>query len=197
MDCRDFFNQAADGWDDLLTQDRVSRLKQIVNGLGINRGSAVLDVGSGNGVLLPILQQAMSGEGSIVTIDISEKMLQKARAKGSDHIVNHLQADACALPLITATFDFVICYSSFPHFNDKPAALRELYRVLKKGGLIAISHTASREEINELHRNIGGVVKDHIIPQEKDLRQMLQQAGFVAVEIRDRRDSYLATARKP
>lgn len=196
MNCRDFFNQAADGWDELITQDSVSRLKQIISGLGINKGSTVLDVGSGTGILLPLLQQIMKREGRITAIDISEKMLHKAMTKRFDHIVDHIQADVHALPLTKEIFDFAICYSCFPHFEDKAAALKELAQVLKKRGLIAIVHTASREEINEFHYNAGSVVRDHTIPEGKDLHQMLQQAGFVQIEIRDSHDSYLTTARK-
>ncbi len=196
MDSRDYFDLIANDWDTLTNKEDVVRLNKIVDILAIHEGSKILDIGSGTGVLIPILLQIIKDTGRLFAIDSSRNMLQKAVRKNWGHAATFIQADVHALPLTKDLFDFAICYSSFPHFNDKPAALSEIARVLKKGGTLVIYHTTSMKEVNSLHQKIGGPIKNHTIPEKKDFRQMLQYAGFAKIDIHDNPDSYLLTAQK-
>jgi len=90
----------------------------------------------------------------------------------------------------------VVCYSSFPHFQDKPKALSEIRRVLKEGGRLVICHTSSRAVINEIHRNIPAVEHD-IIPESDEMQAMLLEAGFGDIQIDDAADNYYVGAIKP
>ncbi len=92
------------------------------------------------------------------------------------------------------SFDAATCYSTFPHFHDKPKALKNLKQLLKTDGILYICHTASKETINEIHRNIPDF-QDHTIPDNTAMRQLLVNAGFTDISIKDERDSYLVTAR--
>ena len=96
-------------------------------------------------------------------------------------------------PLIT--FDAVVCYSSFPHFQDKPKALNVINRALERGGELFICHTSSRNTINGIHRQIPEVEKD-LIPEEDEMRQLLLTTGFSEISIWDGDDRYLASAKK-
>jgi demethylmenaquinone methyltransferase/2-methoxy-6-polyprenyl-1,4-benzoquinol methylase len=86
-----------------------------------------------------------------------------------------------------------VCYSTFPHFHDKPRALRNLSNLLKVGGTIYICHTASKEAINQIHHNITGF-QDHLLPENKETRQLLADAGFTDISIEDKEEYYLVSA---
>ena len=194
MNHREFFDQAAVEWDALEVEETQTRLREIVTGFGIEPGSAVLDVGSGTGVLLPLLLEATDGEGQIVALDFSGEMLSRAQAKG--HPVAYVQGDAQRLPFPAETFDWVICNAVFPHFPDKRRALDEASRVLREGGRLVICHTASRQTINEFHHSVGGVVARDTIPDEKVMRQLLRAAGLGEVRVWDEPDRYLALGQR-
>ena len=194
MNRRQFFDEIAVRWDVSEVEETHTRLREIVTGLGIEPGSAVLDVGSGTGVLLPLLLEATDGEGQIVALDFSGEMLSRAQAKG--HPVACVQGDAQRLPFPAETFDWVICNAVFPHFPDKRRALDEASHVLRKGGRLVICHTASRQTINEFHRSVGGVVAHDTIPDEKAMRQLLREAGLGEVRVWNEPDRYLALGQR-
>jgi len=131
----------------------------------------------------------------LVALDVAEEMLKRARAKGFKDI-EYLLADVTSIPLGDEIFDAVVCYSSFPHFQDKPRALAEIKRVTKSGGRLFICHTSSRTVVNRLHRQIPAVAND-IIPDKPEMQLMLSRAGFTDIKIEDSKESYLARARKP
>ncbi|MBA7553965.1 2-methoxy-6-polyprenyl-1,4-benzoquinol methylase, mitochondrial [subsurface metagenome] len=123
-------------------------------------------------------------------------MLRRAQAKGFNGNIDYLCADITNIPLRNEIFDIIVCYSSFPHFQDKLRALAEMNRVIKRGGRLLICHTSSRASINEIHRQIPAVEND-IIPDEGEVQEVLSMAGFVDIKIEDDSESYLASARKP
>ncbi len=106
-----------------------------------------------------------------------------------------LNADAAHIPLLGASVDCVVCYSSLPHFQDKSRALAEICRVMKNGGRLYICHTLCRAAINGLHSAIPEVAHD-IIPEEWAMHLMLSEAGFAEIEIEDNCENYLCQALK-
>ena len=191
-----YFNDRADIWDETVAEKDTAKLERMAERLKLKPGSLVLDVGTGTGVFIPYLFNSIGKKGQIVALDIAEQMLKKARAKGFDGNIDYLQADITGIPLRDEMFDSVVCYSSFPHFRDKPRALAEIKRVMKVGGRLLICHTSSRAEINEIHSQIPAVEND-ILPDSAGMRLLLSVAGFTAIRIEDNSDSYLASARKP
>jgi len=84
----------------------------------------LLDIGCGTGAY----DVGLTALGWDVTgVDVSEDMLRRARAKG----VSALQADATSLPFDDASFDAAISMFTHTDFDDFPAVLREIARVLK------------------------------------------------------------------
>ena len=191
---RRFFDQAAADWDALEVEETYARLREIVTGLGIVPGAAVLDVGCGTGVLLPLLRENVNGDGHVVALDLSGEMLKQALGKGQPAV--YVQGDAQSLPLPEGVFDWVLCNAVFPHFPDKLRALAELRRVLRTGGRLVICHAFNREKINEFHRSVGGVVAHDTIPDEGEIRHLLSEAGLGEAEVRDEPDRYLAMTSK-
>lgn len=188
---RDYFDSLAPTWDTRISEEDVKRLRDIIAKLDIKPGSHILDIGSGTGVLVPLLVPATGDNGSVIELDISAKMLLKAKVKGFRGNIHYLQADAGAIPLSEAIFDLVICNNTFPHFNDKLKTLIETARVIKDGGRLVICHTMSREVVNNLHRTIGGVVGDDFLPEEAELCWLLSRAGLEKVWLEDSPERYL------
>ena len=192
---RTYFNGKASTWDEIAAEKDRSKLGQMAARLDIRPGSVVLDMGTGTGVFLPLLMQSTGNGGKILALDIAEEMLHRARAKGFNGLVAYLNADAAHIPLPEASVDSVVCYSSFPHFQDKPKALMEIYRVVRSGGHLFICHTSSRKAINGIHNGIPEVAHD-VIPEENEMRRLLSAAGFVDVEIEDNHENYFCRALK-
>ncbi len=193
---RTYFNQRAAIWDEAVAEKDITKLEQMAQRLDIEPGSTVLDVGTGTGVFVPFILGRIGENGRLVCLDFAQEMLKRARGKGFKRNVDYVCADIANSSLNEETFDAVVCYSSFPHFQNKSKALSEMYCVLKKGGGLFICHTSSRATINGIHRQIPEVHND-LIPGEDEMHQMLSEAGFTDINIWDNSDSYLASARKP
>jgi ubiquinone/menaquinone biosynthesis C-methylase UbiE len=193
---RDFFDQRAHKWDSMTMPGTNDRIAAILSRLEIDPDGRVLDIGSGTGILLPFLLKRLDVSGSIVEMDIAAGMLKKGREKESDGRIAFVQGDAHSLPFASAAFDLVLCHNTFPHFADKMRALREISRVTAAGGRLVISHTMSREAVNSLHRDIGGVVGHDQLPEDGALVRWLEQAGFRWPSIENVPERYLVVAWK-
>jgi ubiquinone/menaquinone biosynthesis C-methylase UbiE len=191
----EFFNNNAAEWDTTRSEKDTLKLEKMAGRLNLEPGSFVLDAGTGTGVFLPCILDRIGAKGRVTALDFAENMLKLASSKNGSHNIFYLRADIMGLPLAENTFDRVVCYSSFPHFSDKLQALREIIRVLKPGGKLAVCHTSSRAHINSVHSR-QPAVKDHIIPDSDEMRDLMLKAGFEPVQIEDTHDSYLAMADK-
>ena len=192
---RAYFNEKALGWDETVAERDVIKLEHMAKSLDIQLGSTILDVGTGTGVFVPYLLSRIGKYGRLVTLDLAEEMLQIARTKSFAGTIEYLHADVQNIPLGDEVFDTVVCYSSFPHFQNKPKSLSEINRVLKRGGKLFVCHTSGRAIINGIHRQITTVQND-VIPGESEMRTILSTTGFADITICDNDDSYLASANK-
>jgi len=75
-------------------------------------------------------------------------------------------------------FDAILCYSCFPHFRDRPAAVGILAAALKAGGRLVVAHSQSRRAINDLHREAGGVLREDHLPTVAEITAMMESAGL-------------------
>lgn len=106
----------------------------VAEAAGAAEGRRFLDVACGTGVLA----RAASAMGAGATgVDCNPGMLAVARAKGAD--VEFCEGQAEALPFEDATFDAVGCQFGLMFFVDRGAALREMWRVLRPGGRMAVA----------------------------------------------------------
>jgi ubiquinone/menaquinone biosynthesis C-methylase UbiE len=192
---RDFFNSRAATWDEKAVEKDVSRLEAMAARLDIKTGATVLDVGTGTGVFVPYILKRIGRAGNLVCLDYAGEMLKMARAKGFEGNIGYVCADIEDSRLPDKSFDAVVCYSAFPHFQDKAKALKEINRLLKPGGRLFICHTSGRQAINKIHRSLPEVC-DHLFPENGEMNRLLSGAGFEDICISDGRDDYLASARK-
>jgi len=117
---------------------------------GLRRGATILDVGCGTG----IAAAPFANNGFPVTgIDPSEAML----AQASQRLPNatFTKGEAEALPFPNERFDVVISAQTF-HWVDRPRALAEAYRVLRRGGMIAIwwKHLMAQDPIKQIRDSV-------------------------------------------
>jgi ubiquinone/menaquinone biosynthesis C-methylase UbiE len=190
-----YFNERASIWDENIAEKDTTKLQCMAKRLNIKPGSLVLDVGTGTGIFIPYLLRSIGDTGRIVALDFAEEMLKKAMAKGFKGNISYLQADINRIPLLDNIFDYVVCYSSFPHFQDKLRVLAEIKRVLKPDGKLLICHTSSRADINHIHHQIELMKKD-TLPDSKEMESLLSAAGFTGIKVEDNSGSYLASGMK-
>jgi len=130
---KEFFNSMAEKWDSICHHDE-NKINEILDLVNIKKGSKVLDVGTGTGVMIPFLTSRVGDNGEIVAVDIADKMIEFARKKYNDSNVHFVVGDVFTLELPEEHFDAIICYSVFPHFEYKLTAAEKLGRFLKPGG---------------------------------------------------------------
>lgn len=183
MTQKEFFNSMAEKWDTICHHDS-DKINTILNLSDIKKESRILDVGTGTGILIPFLHTRMGDSGEIFAIDVSEKMLEVARGKYNYANVKFIEGDILDINIDTCYFDFIICYSVFPHFTDKQLAINRMGKFLKKGGKIVICHSQSRDEINNLHKKASEAVCEDNLPDIKIIKSYLKNAGLdTTVEI--------------
>jgi len=132
-------------------------------------GEQVLDVGCGGGQTSRALAQAVSPDGTVLAVDISEPILRVARQHhGAVANLTFLQADAGNADLGTARFDLLFSRFGVMFFADPAAAFTNLYRAVKPNGRmvflcwramgenawIAASTTAAVAALGEEHRPV-------------------------------------------
>lgn len=157
-------------------------------------GEVVVDLGCGGGLDVFLAAAKVGPTGKAIGIDMTSEMLELARqnaAKGSagkpiTNVEFH-QATIDQLPLPDASVDCVISNCVINLAPDKPAVFREIARVLKPGGRLAVSDIALKKPLPE---EIGQDLMAYVgciagaIPIE-EYRRHLSEAGFSAVEVID------------
>ena len=157
-------------------------------------GEVVVDLGCGGGLDVFLAASKVGPTGKAIGIDMTTEMLELARqnaAKGRNGQpitnVEFHQANIDKLPLPGASVDCVISNCVINLASDKPAVFREIARVLKPGGRLAVSDIALKKLLPaEIGQNLMAYVGciAGAIPIE-DYRRQLSEAGFAAVEVID------------
>jgi SAM-dependent methyltransferase len=138
--------------------------ERLVADLGVTPGAAVLDVACGTGVVTRVAARATGRTGSVTGVDIGPAMLAVARAQPAEEgsaPISYLEGSALDLPLADRSFDFATCHHGFQFFPDRTAAIRELGRVVRPGGRVAIACWTGIEE-TPVFRAIRDALRDRI-----------------------------------
>jgi ubiquinone/menaquinone biosynthesis C-methylase UbiE len=194
---KDFFNRHASTWDkELQYEGKTEQLLGVLKWFELSEGDSVLDVGTGTGILLPIIKEAIGLKGMLIAMDFSLQMLEQARLRQHVDEKILINASVAAIPFRSNQFDRLTCFAAFPHFPDKPRALSEMVRVLRNGGKLFIAHLHSVEEINQLHQQVGGPVADDLLPQPERIRSLMADSGLSGVSIINQPGKFLARGQK-
>ncbi|MCZ3365217.1 MULTISPECIES: class I SAM-dependent methyltransferase [Methanobacterium] len=118
---------------------------KIISRSKIKEGMKVLEVGCGSGAFTTFVARAVGDKGEVFALDIQPEMLKqienKLKQPENKDIKNiHLiEGDALNMPLEDNTFDLVYSITVFQELPDKNKALKEMKRVLKPNGILAIT----------------------------------------------------------
>ena len=156
-------------------------------------GERVLDVAGGTGAVASVVLPEIGSEGSVVGIDRNPEMLAVARRKMPD--LDWREGRAEALPFDDGGFDAVLCQFGLMFFDDRGLALREMCRVLRPGGRVALTvwdglertpaYTALTELVEQhLGPAAGRPIRDAFaLGDEAAMRALVEDAGFTSVEV--------------
>jgi ubiquinone/menaquinone biosynthesis C-methylase UbiE len=157
-------------------------------------GERVLDVACGTGVVTRLAAERVGGEGSVAGSDVNPGMLAVARAAvPSDSAITWYETGAEAMPLADGAFDVVLCQMGLQFFADKPAALREMARVLAPGGRLVLNAPGPTPGPFSIMADALGRHADpriasfvHLVfslHDPEELRALLDGAGFRAIDV--------------
>ncbi|MDO5601366.1 MAG: class I SAM-dependent methyltransferase [Oscillospiraceae bacterium] len=142
-----FFDACAEEWDSVSRSDP-EKIAYILSKAHIRPGARVLDVACGTGVLTQAILQL--GPAQVTGVDLSEKMIARAKEKFTDaravFIVADIQELCCDTP-----YDTVLLYNAYPHFEDKEALFQAVSRLTRPGGCFVLAHGEGRGHINRCH----------------------------------------------
>ncbi|MEW2465295.1 class I SAM-dependent methyltransferase [Streptomyces sp. NPDC046994] len=140
---QEFFGARAADWDARFPDDGPA-YAAAVDGLGLRSGDRVLDAGCGTGRALTPLRAAVGASGIVLGADLTPPMLEAAVRAGRDRDGLLLLADVAALPVRTGSLDAVFAAGLIAHLPRPAENLRELARVVRPGGLLALFHPIGR-----------------------------------------------------
>jgi arsenite methyltransferase len=149
----------------------------------IATGERVVDLGSGSGMDAFLAAQQAGPDGEVVGVDMTDEQLAKARrlAERDQHVtVRFEQGYIENAPIVDASVDVVISNGVINLCDDKTAVFREIARMLKPGGRMAISDIVTEQQLTEAivcdvnlwASCIGGAM------QQDDYRRAIEAAGL-------------------
>lgn len=170
---------------------------------GVTPGQRVLDVACGTGVVARQAADVVGRTGTVTGIDLNPAMIEVARERAS--AIDWLVGDAVDLPMDRDTFDVVLCQSALFFFADAQQAVREMARVVRVGGAVALQTYAGLDEQPAYGPFVASVAR-HAGDEARDLmgtywsrgdlgglRSLLANAGLVTAAA----DSVLGHVRFP
>jgi SAM-dependent methyltransferase len=184
------FNELVDVFDRPQPLEVMARLREIVSSAGLSSGEVVLDVGTGVGVLIPLIQSYQPA--AVLACDVAEKMLQRVQNKYA--AVRTFHADIASLDLASTSLDVIFMNGMYGNIADKPAACRNAARMLRSGGRLVVSHPEGRAFIDQLRTTSDLFLEP--FPTREEFEALLEPLGFEVITYRDESKLYLMVARK-
>jgi ubiquinone/menaquinone biosynthesis C-methylase UbiE len=174
---------------------------------GVRPGHHVLEVGSGTGIVARDLAALAGPRGRVTGVDVSRTMVMAARRLAVEHglqrRVAFRRADGASLPFARGRFDAALAVTVLLHVPDAVAVLREMVRVTRPGGLVAIQDQDFGTQVLDhpdqpLTGRILQGVTAHLYPEwwsGRALFRRLVQCGLERVRLRT--DVYQDTTFEP
>lgn len=187
---QEFFTSRAADWDSRFPDDGPAYAAAVAE-IGLRPGDRVLDAGCGTGRALPPLRAAVGPTGLVLGADLTPAMLDAAVRAGRDRDGRLLLADVAALPLRPRSLDAVFAAGLVAHLPRPAENLRELARVVRPGGVLALFHPIGRAALAERQ---GRRITPDDLRAEPRLRPLLAGAGWRMTSYVDEDARFLALA---
>lgn len=202
-DRRNFFDRRAEGWLDTFYRNpdtgnhdlHREKIEGIVDRLNPGPEHRVLDLGCGSGALVPYILGRLSGKGLLFETDYSPEMIRANRGRHQDPRIRFECAHVMDMPFEPSSFDRVVCFACFPHFQDQAGAVERIAGVLRPGGRLVIAHLMSSKEIAGHHRGHTPVSRD-CLPEKALLASWLADHGMGIMSFTDTPGFYCLVADK-
>ncbi len=185
------FNELVDIFDTPQPPDVMERLGEIVSAAKLRVGEVVLDVGTGVGVLIPLIKSYHPSV--ILACDLAQKMLQRVGEKYPE--VRTYQADIAVLPLESASVDAIFMNAMYGNIADKPRACQNAARMLRPGGRLIVGHPEGRAFVDQL-RLTTDLFIESLPDKAEGFQILLRPYGLNVTEYRNEPRLYLMVARK-
>jgi ubiquinone/menaquinone biosynthesis C-methylase UbiE len=145
----------------------------------------VLDIGCGSGMAMHLIA-GITVHGFVTGVDYSTVMVRQASQRNASDVQSGQEAvvhgNVSALPLGDHFFDKACAIETFYFWHDPLACLKEVRRVLKPGGLVAIAMEMSKEEDGARHKAAAiAVAYRFMIYSHAEMEHLLLRAGFSRV----------------
>ena len=191
------FNAAADAFDSSALGFRDYFGRKTVEKLNLREGARVLDVCCGTGSSAIPAAELVGPSGFVIGIDLADRLLALAREKARRRALENIAfraADMLELDYPAESFGVVLCVFGIFFVPDMSAAVRQLWRLVRPGGKLAIT-TWGRNVLEPANclfwRSVRELRSELPIPSTpwdsiadpKGLRQMLRDGGAKAVEV--------------
>ncbi|MFF0093434.1 class I SAM-dependent methyltransferase [Streptomyces canus] len=187
---QEFFSARAADWDSRFPDDGPAYAAAVAE-LGLCVGDRVLDAGCGTGRALPPLRAAVGPSGVVVGADLTPAMLEAAVRAGRHRDGQLLLADVAALPLRSRSLDAVFGAGLISHLPRPAENLRELARVVRPGGVLALFHPIGRAA---LAARQGRQITPQDLRAEPNVRPLLAGSGWRMTSYADEDARFLALA---
>jgi arsenite methyltransferase len=168
----------------------------------LQAGQTVLDLGSGGGIDCFLAARQVGANGRVIGVDMTPAMLAKAeknKAKLGLTNVEFRHGQIEALPVEDDSVDVIISNCVVNLSPDKPAVLREAWRVLKPGGRLAISDMVTEGEFTAEQKEDMASWSGCIAGAESIafMVETMRQIGFSHISVRDKNDPEVELADTP
>ncbi|MGW6943495.1 class I SAM-dependent methyltransferase [Streptomyces xanthophaeus] len=187
---QEFFGARAADWDRKFPSDGPAFATAVAE-FGLRPGDRVLDAGCGTGRALSPLRAAVGPSGLVLGADLTPQMLTAAQQAGRAAAGALLLADVARLPLRDAALDAVFAAGLIAHLPDPGRNLRELARVVRPGGRLALFHPIGRAALAARH---GRELTPQDMRAEHNLGPLLAGSGWEMTSYADEDERFLVVA---
>lgn len=191
------YNAAADHFDHPVSSFWHCFGRRTIERIGLKNGEWVLDVCSGSGGSALPASERVGSAGKVIAVDLADQLIALAEAKATANQIENIEfrvADMLELGYPDEQFDAVVCVFGIFFVPDMPAAVRELWRMVKPGGRLAITTWGANlfEPANSAFWDAVGNVRPDLqrsfnpwdrISDPDGLQQMLAEAGVYTDDI--------------
>ena len=170
----------------------------LIDRADIHEGQSVLDVAGGTGEPSLTIAEVVGPGGLVTCTDAVSEMVETARSEANRRGIKNIQFQQCtadSLPFPDNSFDVVVSRLGAMFFRDSHAAMREMLRVVKPGGVLAFA-VWHKSEVNPFCYAVTNVMDQHMAPTVSDpdapsafrfaepgkLASVMQEAGAIDVE---------------
>lgn len=161
----------------------------------IKNADVVLDIGSGSGTDVLLASQLVGKNGKVIGIDITDAMIAKAKKATGKNRFSHisiLKADAERLPIEDKNIDVVVSNGVINLVPDKEKVFKEIYRVLKPGGILSIADIVLGNPVSAESREDSKLWAECIVGASLEVGYLtiIKKVGFTNIQVVERLDYF-------